>query len=388
MPDGFWFDRIVDPLLHLMNPDTLCRKYYLSQSTLEFNLSSPATLLSCLPTLNRFPLDQYYYFLESIASDAGVDSSNFISRVRQSVASFDRWYQFGNKFFGVRSQLKLIFVTSWYFPDLMGLIAAAHERGVKVVDVQHGKQGKLQAMYSGWNIPKGGYEMMPDFFWCWGQPSVNHILQTSPKRDCHNPFIGGYPWIEYYQKYIFSPPMKTLDPCKKFILITLQPPQGANSEPIPDFILHYMSKCPNNVHFIFRIHPNHSNGVSYCHHRLAAFSKDIFDIDDSSTNLYDTFMLATHHVTAYSSCCYEADVFNIPTLLFGVDALTIYKDEIKNGIFSWTIGALVDLECWFEQSSRDLSPSSCPYVISSLDHARSVLACLESGDTCDVLSSF
>ena len=36
----------------------------------------------------------------------------------------------------------------------MGLIAAAKEQGIKVIDVQHGKQGSFQAMYSGWLFQK------------------------------------------------------------------------------------------------------------------------------------------------------------------------------------------------------------------------------------------
>ena len=64
-------------------------------------------------------------------------------------------------------KLKEMCLTSWYFPDMIGVCAAASELGIKAIDVQHGKQGKYQAMYSGWTkIPESGYALMPDNFWC------------------------------------------------------------------------------------------------------------------------------------------------------------------------------------------------------------------------------
>ena len=66
----------------------------------------------------------------------------------------------------------------------MGLIAAAHLLGIKSVDIQHGKQGKYQPMYVA-----GKYRVRicvnADFFWCWGQKSVDHILSSSPNRKTH-----------------------------------------------------------------------------------------------------------------------------------------------------------------------------------------------------------
>ena len=78
---------------------------------------------------------------------------------------------------------------------MMGIIAAARTQGIKVIDIQHGKQGKFNAMYSGWHhiSIKENYIMMPDYFWCWGEPSVNQILQSSSARRTHLPFVGGFP---------------------------------------------------------------------------------------------------------------------------------------------------------------------------------------------------
>ena len=33
----------------------------------------------------------------------------------------------------------------WYFPEAMGIIAAAKELNISTIEVQHGKQGQFQA---------------------------------------------------------------------------------------------------------------------------------------------------------------------------------------------------------------------------------------------------
>ena len=379
LQNNIYFDRIVDPLLFSMGPHAPCNKYYLSEWRTGSQLWHPATVLKALPS----PLSSLYrpkicrQTLENLAKSAGINPELFVKRVFSNIAIFQRWYRYGKKFFRSRSNLKLIYVTSWYFPDVMGLIAAARELNIKVVDVQHGKQGKLQAMYTGWSIPNCGYQMMPDFFWCWGQPSVDHILMSSPERDTHIPFVGGYPWIDYYRKYIFNPSQKKLDEQKKYVLVTLQPTQGDNFEPIPDFIVEYMvNSSKKNVFFIFRCHPNgRERYLEYCRRRLSSVPNHIYQIDNSVDNLYDRLSCVTHHITAYSSCCYEASVFGVPTLLFGADASSIYSDEIKNGLFTWTEGSFHDLAHWLEKPNSEslVRHDQNSYILSSLDTARRTL---------------
>jgi hypothetical protein len=252
----------------------------------------------------------------------------------------------------------------------MGLIVAAREHGVETVDVQHGKQGKLQAMYSGWRIPADGYQMMPDVFWCWGRPSAEHILASSPDRKTHRPVVGGYPWLDYYRRHVSRVDTATRGGMGKCVLVTTQPRQGDNVEPIPDFLVEFLSHAPQGVRFVFRCHPNDRSGLEYCRRRLVALPSDLYEIDDGRSNLYDRMIAATHHITAYSSCCYEAGAF---TLLFGSDARTIYGDEIEAGIFSWTPGSANDLSLWLETAKSEADAPDSGYIVSSLEHAAASL---------------
>ena len=47
----------------------------------------------------------------------------------------------------------------------MDIIASAKQIDISRIEVQHGKQGKFQAAYSGWNFfPNEGFLNMPDKF--------------------------------------------------------------------------------------------------------------------------------------------------------------------------------------------------------------------------------
>jgi hypothetical protein len=162
-------------------------------------------------------------------------------------------------------------------------------------------------------------------------------------------------------------------PWSKHVLVTTQPRHGDNVEPFPDFLLDFLRAAPSDVHFTVRCHPNDQGGPEYCRQRLAGIPGSLYDIDDGRSNLYDRMIDATHHITAYSSCCYEAGAFNVPTLLFGADARAIYSDEIAAGIFAWTPGKADDLAQWLSKPMDENRSPGNEYIFSSLEHVALLL---------------
>lgn len=381
LPDGTLFDRIVDPLVFCTPEDVRQAKYYVAPWPDRQALHYPAKLLRAMHTPSPTIPDEHRMVLLRMAEASGVSAEKLLGRYARSLQTFDQWHEAGIRFFSSRPHLKTVYLTSWYFPDMMGLVAAARKHGVVTVDVQHGKQGKLQAMYSGWHIPDGGYQMVPDVFWCWGQPSAQHILASSPDREKHRPVVGGYPWLDYYQRHVSDAHGAPNGRIGKRVLVTTQPRQGENVEPVPDFLIEFLRHAPQGVRFVFRCHPNDRGGLEYCRRRLSDLPASVYEIDDGAGNLYDSMIAATHHITAYSSCCYEARTFGVPTLLFGTDARTIYGEEIETGLFSWTPGSTSDLSQWLDTTRSDTGVSSGGYILSSLDHAATVIGqCTEGRD--------
>lgn len=364
------FDKIVDPLIYLLNPNINYEKFYISPFSFENKLSVSGKILLPL-SIKKFSLPKNIREqIKHISTLSGIDDDKLLHDFNISLGIFFKWHSYGEKFFESRPNLKRLYVVGWYSPAIMGLVSAAKTRGIVTIDLQHGKQGLYQAMYNGWNQLKinNGYKQMPDYFWTWGEPTKMHILGGDSRKK-HIPFVGGYPWIAYYLKYEASQKIKQKD--NKTILFTMQPAQGENIEPIPDFILKLLKKENIDFSIIFRRHPNDDNGEKYYYRRLAKIPKRFHIFDNCSDNLYDKLNSVTHHITAYSSCCYEAKIFGVDTLLFGTDALDIYHEEIKNDVFKWTIGEAEDVLKWLESNKRKtkVELKSKEYIISSLQKA-------------------
>jgi hypothetical protein len=371
---NLYFDRIIDPLLFIARNHHPVAKAYIGHVPGDRRLFFPGfPLLRRMAWHRMTDKNSISRWVKDIAHQAGLNDGQLLLRFLTALNHFEGWYRAGRSLFISMPQVKRLYLTSWYFPDMMGLTASAKEAGIDVIDVQHGKQGKYQGMYSWWTrIPQDGYRMMPDRFWCWGRPSCEDILRTSPNRTTHRPFIGGYPWIDWYRTFIN---MEAARPkAGRTILFTLQGPQGKSEEPIPDFIVSFLKDDRYSDWLIrFRNHPNFTDGLDYCARRLSSVDRRRFEIADQNRNLYDEFLGSTHHITGYSSCCYEAESFGVPTLLFGDEAQSIYETDIARGRFAWTCGVTSDLIAWLEQSSSKDVQHSDQYIESSLSLASSML---------------
>lgn len=353
LPSGKYIDRIVDPIIEdSVNKNELIEKYYLIPPKHPFKLLYKFRLFSkSKNNANLIISSEIKKGLERISKLTNIDYKILINRYIKNLSEFVQWYEGSRSFFLKKKHLKEIYFPSWYFPEFMGVCAAASELKIRTIDVQHGKQGKFHAMYSGWyKIPSKGFDLMPDNFWCWGDVSRKHILTSSPNRRKHTPFVGGHTWINYYKSQL-NPIKKKVKDNIIHVLVTMQPPQGSNIERIPDFLVNFLSKSNinENIFFTFRLHPNDLKGYEYCKSRLRKINDNFFKIDDGKSNLYDLFNVTTHHITSYSSCCYEAEFFNVPTLIYGLEGKNIYVDEIKDGVFAYTDGSVNDLNKWLRQ---------------------------------------
>lgn len=379
LSSGQFFDRMIDPLVSLIknkkNVSKLCIGEGKKPKNLYFDFSYLAPNELERPQVHpQFASSE----IKKIAEIADLDESALLESFKRSCTHFFQWYNLGTKLFRKMPFLKHVYVTSWYFPDMMGLIAAAKDRNVNVTDLQHGQQGRYQIMYTWWaKIPSDGYKLLPDKFWCWGQTSVDHIIQVNNNVQAHQAFVGGYPWIDYYKLHINENSLdashsKEQSKHRLKVVFTLQPPSGEHQEPIPDFIVDFLMahESSQGISFTFRCHPNFKGCLQYIKDRLKSIGESQYVISRGDSLLYDDFLSATHHVTAFSSCCYEAEVFGIPTLLFGSDALENYEDEIKNNVFAWTPGEVSDFINWLNKRALT-NPSN--YVVSSLDLAKKQL---------------
>ena len=196
------FDKIVDPLIILLDNPNCYEKFYISPFQFKNNLSVKGKFLFPFIYDRLYLSEEIEKNIKNIAILADVEPSTLVHEFKLALDIFYKWYLYGKKLFNKRSSLKRLFIVGWYSPAIMGLVAAARIKGVISIDIQHGKQGQYQAMYNGWNESRinSGYDQMPDYFWTWGEPTKRHIL-AGCNRTKHIPIVGGYPWIEHYIKF-------------------------------------------------------------------------------------------------------------------------------------------------------------------------------------------
>lgn len=378
LPSQLFFDRVADPVIFLSKHFEKIDKIYISRHSPAPQLFFPAA--SLFPSQDQEPLgldEELRTALRSLAARAGVNPALLECEVERALGLFMAWYSLGKEILDAYPKLNKFYIPAWHFWHNMGLVAAMNDSGrVLTIELQHGQQGRFQAMYSWWSrIPQGGYAMMPKKFWCWGEASCRHILATDPERNTHIPFVGGFPWPEYYRKFIkVQERDNSVMDKKTVVLVTLQTVLPELPKIIPDFIIkHLVSAASDDQLFIFRYHPNNVEGCrAYCARVLAPIPQHKYILSDGTSILYNDMSKATHHITAFSSSCYEANDFGVPTLLFGNDAKEIYSDEINSGMFEWTSGEDFDINIWIRFASLK-EHERTRYFVSSLEHVKNTL---------------
>lgn len=371
------FDRIMDPLYMTSRINNQSIKIYVDNPILKNTLIFKAQ--NCFPNKfhfsSRFDSSEYLNLEKSgikllrlFIEFNGLNQIEevLIKELKISIKKYLISKKKSYKFFKKFTKIEKIFLPAWYFPDMMGIIASAKQLGISTTEVQHGKQGKLQAAYSGWYFfPENGFLNMPDNFWCWGKKSVDNILRSSPNRKFHKPLLGGYAWPIWYKTHIkntFNGDQINKSQVK--LLFTMQGNMGStNNEQLPNSLInllrYYEGKSNKIGGEIFelkiRIPPSKINeDYAYLKERLGElfYSKLISYSSKSSCCFYDDLLWANHHITFHSSCALEALIFGIKSAVYGKEGYTIYEDEIKDkSITHLQNNTLEEILCWIEKKT-------------------------------------
>lgn len=255
---------------------------------------------------------------------------------------FFKWY-FDFIFKRINEHVLSIFTNCYYTLETMILIHVAKSYRITTVDVQHGKQGYPHGMYSNWeNMPKEGYSTLPDIFLNWGLESANMINDSMPSNinSKHRAIVVGYPRVGYYKtgeykiflqnaEYEF---LCQLDQYECVILFTLQPQND-----VPQIVLDAISQLSSNYIFLVRMHPNMRQAereeIRYC---IKSSGINSYDISYStSIDLFSLLEKTNIHITKWSSVCYEAAIFGVPTIIIGDVGRKMYRNQIRSAQFMY-----------------------------------------------------
>jgi len=245
---------------------------------------------------------------------------------------------------------KAFFVICYYYLIAMSCIRACKKLNIKTVDIQHGICGNYHALYTNWTkIPPEGYDLVPEYFWCWGE-SFKNSIERSHTPDCphHLPIVGGNTriakWFTRNNESSDAEVNKFIQFVKiqeRIILITLQGP----SMTLPNHLFETMKDAPNTWIWLIRLHPLHKteNEKKRLSRILQNYCSNYEMNYSTSFSLYKLLNLSDHHITCSSAVSYEALIFNVPTTTIS-PSLQLLEDDIKNGIFRYaeSKGALLE----------------------------------------------
>jgi hypothetical protein len=266
---------------------------------------------------------------------------------------------------------KLVFLTVFYRLEAMAMSLACQKLGIRVVEYQHGAQNDYHAMYTHWNnIPKKGYELIPDYFWMWGETSKKRITNWADKTTKHKAMVGGNIWVTFNRDRNINNENK-LDyfiDGKINILISLQGDQF-----FPHFLFESIKNNTDDFMWYFRDHPRLPISCDL-RNKILKLSNCEIKIS-SQVPLYELFKSIDIHITAYSSVAFEAQSFNIPTIFTHDNALNGYKELInKNGLFyAGNLDSFNELMISLTKSKMNIEPS---YIVANLSIHTNALSLL------------
>ena len=253
--------------------------------------------------------------------------------------------------------VKTIFLSVWYAPIVMGITAAAKDKSIRVVDVQHGAEISGHAMYCDWTqVTASGYQMVPNIFWSWDE-NFKRTINESFSRNINHLAMSNCPtWLNFRMEQLshtnFFNNIKDENVSYKYrLLYTLQPPCFDTSNRIPSFLIEFLEQDNPDVLVSIRRHPNDPGDIT----ELSSFQNRKFStaysVISSSEDLVQSLCFSTHHLTRFSSVCYEAEHLGVPSLLFGPESYEFYTTEIQSSRFRWTPGNSADLYSFLKETT-------------------------------------
>ncbi len=253
---------------------------------------------------------------------------------------FKNHFKLYNALFYRFPKLERCYLTSFYFANQMGMIAAANKSGIDTIDIQHGVQGKGHYAYSGWiNIPNKGYSLLPSIFAVYSDKE-KELLDNQFKDSPIETIIFGNRSHLYWLKNR-KQDRNELDKKGHYILYTLQ-------NQLPD-LEHFIWKAipllkEKNVEVLFRLHPAYPEIKDDLTKRMLAIGIESFLIDQNE-DVYDSLGSCFVHITQFSSSTLDALLLNIPSLLIdprGKEYFNELLDEENKLYFTSTLNDFMD----------------------------------------------
>ncbi len=256
--------------------------------------------------------------LKDLAPELKIDENFILNRIEREATKADYFGRFLDQICP-----KVVFITS--YTGTPYVCAAAKTRGVTVVDIQHGSMHSHHPLSANWShAPSGGFELLPDVFWCWNTRSAGYINKTMPIN--HHALVGGNPKaaLERHLSVEDFAPRSTNE--RPQILVALQ---YGLEDLLRPHVLDAYRLTKNIADWHFRLHPMGWSQIGKAM-ELLGVSKDRLEAV-SQVPLYQQLPAMDLLLTNHSTIVYEAVEVGLRAAVCTRHGAATFDDLLNSG---------------------------------------------------------
>ena len=235
---------------------------------------------------------------------------------------------------------KIVFLTCYYTHKNLSIILACKKLKIPTVDIQHGGHELYHLMYSNWKkMPKNGFELLPDYFWIWGDNQKNDGIFNNLKTK-HRYVVGGKSQLEYWKKNKLHLSHKSKNDKKEFLIKKKKYKKiilfCSTYTKVPKVIFKLIKKSPKDWLWLIRTHPRHGNLKKFKSQFRSNNFKNLEINFSSSVDLDFLLNNVSNVIVEFSSIIYDALYFNVPSIVLQKNK-KLFKKKIKNKNLNFTL---------------------------------------------------
>jgi|GEM_PF-6934237 len=222
-----------------------------------------------------------------------------------------------------------------------GLALACSLTQIPLVDLFHGRAGPYNPPYTHYSrVPEGGYQLLPSYYWCWGELHKKDMLAHRGKPDVKPcPVIGGNPWASLWKHGSgFPVPEEDANAFEKRIFgktAVLVALTARKEYLINEMMLSTMEKASSDILWLVRMHPLEFGRIGEVKKLLNSRNISNFEVDlTTKLPLFHVLQRVRACVTLFSSTTLENTFWKVPTLLLNEYGAIVYEDSIDEGLIS------------------------------------------------------
>ncbi|MBX3260992.1 MAG: hypothetical protein KF782_15005 [Labilithrix sp.] len=238
-----------------------------------------------------------------------------------------------------RVRPRVVYLVCYYGSERFAMQLAARRLGVPTVDVQHGYSGELHWAYARWmNVPPGGFELLPRYFWCWSEEERRTIASWAERSGgAHRARVGGNlfarMWRDDDAEIVkrYDREVRGVVDANRPRVPVLYAANGLETEAQLRALAEVIRATRDELFWLVRLHPCRITDRA----RLETILREsgtAFDVERAtSLPLYALLRNVELHVTESSTTVIEASEFGVPSVLWGALEAPSFAPYVASG---------------------------------------------------------